>query len=112
MPGSSDTRRPATPDSVLASSLQATSPIDDLTLALTNFSRVPSPELQNLCCCCGEEDCETTKNWLALKGKLESRLILSAGRSKAARLFQHCKMFPHRGRLCFVAETRGLRAAT
>lgn len=78
MPGSSDTRRPATPDSVLASSLQATSPIDDLTLALTNFSRVPSPELQNLCCCCGEEDCETTKNWLALKGKLESRLILSA----------------------------------
>ncbi|KAL4081515.1 hypothetical protein V8B97DRAFT_1863528 [Scleroderma yunnanense] len=80
MHGTSDARRPATPDLVLASSLhQATSPIDDLTLALTNFSRVPSPEpLHTVSCCCGDEDCETTKNWLALKSKLESRLILCA----------------------------------
>ncbi|KAG6336482.1 hypothetical protein ID866_2596 [Astraeus odoratus] len=74
------TDSPAIPDSPLASSLhRATSTIDDLTLALTNVSRVPSPEpQQNVCCCCGNEECETTKNWLALKSKLESRLILSA----------------------------------
>ncbi|EGO02250.1 hypothetical protein SERLA73DRAFT_71392 [Serpula lacrymans var. lacrymans S7.3] len=72
--------RPATPDSPLASSLyHATSTIDELTLALTNFSRVPSPEPQAiLCCCCGKEDCENIKNWHAIKTKLESRLILSA----------------------------------
>ncbi|KAH7931341.1 hypothetical protein BV22DRAFT_998573 [Leucogyrophana mollusca] len=72
--------RPATPDSTFASSLyHATSTIDDLTLALTNFSRVPSPEPdRTLCCCCGSEECETTKSWLASKAKLESRLILSA----------------------------------
>ncbi|KAH7887501.1 hypothetical protein F5I97DRAFT_1860900 [Phlebopus sp. FC_14] len=70
--------RPATPDSTLASSLHhGTGTIDDLTLALTNFSRVPSPDLQT-CCCCGDENCETTKSWLALKNKLESRLVLSA----------------------------------
>ncbi|KAH0839793.1 hypothetical protein J3R83DRAFT_738 [Lanmaoa asiatica] len=72
--------RPATPDSPLASSLyHATSTIDDLTLALTNFSRVPSPEPQRqICCCCGAEECDTTTAWLALKSKLESRLVLSA----------------------------------
>ncbi|KAG8218507.1 hypothetical protein J3R82DRAFT_4144 [Butyriboletus roseoflavus] len=72
--------RPATPDSPLTSSLyHATSTIDDLTLALTNFSRVPSPEPQRqICCCCGSEECDTTKAWLALKSKLESRLVLSA----------------------------------
>ncbi|KIK94069.1 hypothetical protein PAXRUDRAFT_143685 [Paxillus rubicundulus Ve08.2h10] len=68
------------PDSTTASSLDhATSTIDDLTLALTSFSRVPSPEPQRqICCCCGNEDCEATKNWIALKSRLESRLILSA----------------------------------
>lgn len=76
--------RPATPDSPLANSLyHATSTIDDLTLALTNFSRVPSPEPQRqICCCCGSEECDTTKAWLALKSKLESRLVLSAGESE------------------------------
>ncbi|KAF9238792.1 hypothetical protein BU15DRAFT_75015 [Melanogaster broomeanus] len=69
--------RPATPDS--SSLYHATGTIDDLTHALTNFSRVPSPEPQiQICCCCGSEDCEATKSWLALKSKLESRLILSA----------------------------------
>lgn len=74
--------RPATPDSPLTSSLDhATSTIDDLTVALTNFSRVPSPEPQGqICCCCGSEECEATKAWLALKSKLESRLVLSAGK--------------------------------
>jgi hypothetical protein len=58
----------------------ATTTVDDLTLALTNYSRVPSPEPPPpLTCCCGSEDCEYTKGWLEFKSKLESRLILSAG---------------------------------
>ncbi|KAG9317330.1 hypothetical protein JVU11DRAFT_1529 [Chiua virens] len=70
---------PTSLESPLATSLDhATSTIDDLTLALTNFSRVPSPEPQQICCCCGNEDCEATKTWLGVKSKLESRLILSA----------------------------------
>lgn len=75
---------PATLDSPLASSLyHATSTIDDLTLALTNVSRVPSPEpLRQICCCCGSEECEVTQAWLALKSRLESRLVLSAGESE------------------------------
>lgn len=75
-----DTAHATTPDSVLASTLHGTtSSVDDLTLALNNFSRLLSPEpQQNVLCCCGEEDCEVTKNWLALKTRLESRLILSA----------------------------------
>lgn len=70
-------------DSPLTSSLyRATTNIDDLTRALTNFSRVPSPEPPSVViCCCGREDCEHSKSWLAVKSKLESRLILSAGKS-------------------------------
>ncbi|EPQ58932.1 hypothetical protein GLOTRDRAFT_54511, partial [Gloeophyllum trabeum ATCC 11539] len=53
--------------------------IDDLTLALTNFSRAPSPDPPAaLCCCCGREDCENLKEWLRCKSKLEGRLTLSA----------------------------------
>jgi hypothetical protein len=74
-----DNRRdswPPTPGSLY----HATTTVDDLTIALTNYSRVPSPEpRQPLTCCCGSEDCECTKGWLAFKSKLESRLILSAG---------------------------------
>ncbi|KAF8843120.1 hypothetical protein BDN67DRAFT_979080 [Paxillus ammoniavirescens] len=90
----SDYRRPATPDSTIASSLyHATSTIDDLTLALTSFSRVPSPEPQRqICCCCGNEDCEATKSWIALKSKLESRLILSAEVGSA--LLQRHEAYP------------------
>ncbi|KAI5987775.1 hypothetical protein EDC04DRAFT_1472433 [Pisolithus marmoratus] len=75
-----DAAHATTPDPVLASPLHHTSSsIDDLTLALNNFSRIPSPEpQQNVLCCCGGEECEATKNWLALKSRLESRLILSA----------------------------------
>lgn len=73
--------RPMTPESPLANSLyHATSNIDDLTLALANFSRVPSPEPPSrLPCCCGRDDCIHTTSWMALKSRLESRLILSAG---------------------------------
>ncbi|KAI0080842.1 hypothetical protein K474DRAFT_1588978, partial [Panus rudis PR-1116 ss-1] len=57
----------------------ATATIDELTLALANFSRAHSPEPPNVStCCCGREDCETTKTWCAFKAKLESRLVLSA----------------------------------
>ena len=73
------TSRPTTPDSP-SSLRKATATIDDLTAALSNFSRVPSPEPLNAAlCCCGWEDCESSKAWSALKSKLENRLILSAG---------------------------------
>ena len=77
----SEHSRPTTPLSPLTSSLyHATSTIDDLTEALANFSRVPSPEpLEAVTCCCGLEDCENLKAWLELKARLGSRLILSAG---------------------------------
>ncbi|EKM59989.1 uncharacterized protein PHACADRAFT_115381 [Phanerochaete carnosa HHB-10118-sp] len=70
--------RPRTPDSP-SSLRKATTAIDDLTAALSNFNRVPSPEPPNATvCCCGREDCESSKAWWALKNKLENRLILSA----------------------------------
>ena len=73
----------STPDSPLTmtSSLEhATSTIDDLTLALANFSRLPSPDpLSTVTCCCKREDCENVQAWHALKSRLESRLTLSAG---------------------------------
>ncbi|KAG6854443.1 hypothetical protein C0991_006522 [Blastosporella zonata] len=57
----------------------ANTTIDDLTLALANFSRIPSPEpTRRLSCCCGKEDCENASTWSELKARLESRLILSA----------------------------------
>ncbi|KAF9000224.1 hypothetical protein BDQ17DRAFT_1359844 [Cyathus striatus] len=72
--------RPRTPESPMASSLyHASSTIDELTTALANFSRIPSPEpMATLTCCCGKEDCENLSAWLALKSRLDSRLILSA----------------------------------
>ncbi|KIK64794.1 hypothetical protein GYMLUDRAFT_56777 [Collybiopsis luxurians FD-317 M1] len=72
--------RPITPESPLTSSLDdITNTIDDLTLALNNFSRVPSPEPPtNLTCCCQREDCENFKAWQETKSRLESRLVLSA----------------------------------
>lgn len=78
--------RPETPDS--PSSLRnATATIDDLTLALSDFSRAHSPEPPNVStCCCGREDCETTQAWCAFKAKLESRLVLSAGECRNFRV--------------------------
>ena len=77
-----DLYRPATPESPLTSSLyHATSTMDDITTTLANFSRAPSPEpLSAVTCCCGKENCENLKSWLALKSRLGSRLILSAGK--------------------------------
>ncbi|KAF7335245.1 hypothetical protein MSAN_02335000 [Mycena sanguinolenta] len=74
--------RPPTPDSPLTnrdSLYDLTTTIDDLTQALSNASRVPSPEPPGLVsCCCGQDDCENLQAWLATKARLESRLTLSA----------------------------------
>lgn len=73
--------RPFTPDSHMTTNSldHATSTIDDLTLALSNFSRVPSPEaISPLTCCCGKDDCENLKAWLHKRSQLEMRLTLSA----------------------------------
>jgi len=73
--------RSNTPESPLDGSLHhASATIDDLTLALANFSRMQSPELPfSVTCCCGQEDCENTKAWSSFKTNLEGRLALSAG---------------------------------
>ena len=78
-----DLSRPPTPESPFANSLyHATSTMDDITTALADFSRVPSPEPPSaITCCCGKENCENLKSWLALKSRLGSRLILSAGKA-------------------------------
>ncbi|KAH8835469.1 hypothetical protein DL96DRAFT_1574366 [Flagelloscypha sp. PMI_526] len=72
--------RPASPESYMTNTFDnVTAHIDDLTDALANFSRVPSPEPQSsLSCCCGNDDCPNLKSWNELKTKLESRLVLSA----------------------------------
>ncbi|KAK7062348.1 hypothetical protein R3P38DRAFT_3384266 [Favolaschia claudopus] len=76
------TIRPPTPDSPLTnrdSLYDATTTIDDLTLALENVSRVPSPEpTAAFFCCCGRDDCENVQAWMAVKARLETRLTLSA----------------------------------
>ncbi|KAJ7724737.1 hypothetical protein DFH07DRAFT_1003651, partial [Mycena maculata] len=74
--------RPPTPDSPLTnrdSLYDATTTIDDLTQALENVSRVPSPEPPAAYfCCCGRDNCENVQAWLRVKSRLESRLTLSA----------------------------------
>jgi len=65
--------------------LQANTNIDDLTLALANFSRVPSPEpAEALTCCCGNDTCDNLQAWISTKSRLESRLTLSAGQYAAS----------------------------
>lgn len=73
--------RPGTPDSSLTNSfMRANATIDDLTSNLVKASRAPTPDAAHpLVCCCGREECENTKAWIAHQAKLESRLILSAG---------------------------------
>ncbi|KAI9508672.1 hypothetical protein F5148DRAFT_979510 [Russula earlei] len=60
--------------------LDASTAIDDLTRSLVDYSRVstPDPPLHLPECECNTEDSEYTKAWLAVKAKLESRLVLSA----------------------------------
>ncbi|KAI0320214.1 hypothetical protein OF83DRAFT_1169499 [Amylostereum chailletii] len=72
--------RSTTPGSPSRSSLyDATNAIDDLTRSFANFSRVATPEPPGEDhTCSGRDDCDYTKAWLAVKSKLESRLVLSA----------------------------------
>ncbi|KAJ7784187.1 hypothetical protein B0H16DRAFT_1356160 [Mycena metata] len=76
--------RPRTPDSPQTnrdSLYDATTTIDELTQALENASRVPSPEPPGSLydCCCGRgEACDNVRAWLGMKARLESRLTLSA----------------------------------
>ena len=57
-----------------------TATIDKLTTSLSNHSRSSSPEPPHVTtCCCGRDDCENARAWLAYKAKLEGRLVLSAG---------------------------------
>ncbi|OSD04469.1 hypothetical protein PYCCODRAFT_1407364 [Trametes coccinea BRFM310] len=72
--------RPLTPTSELTSSLhRATTTVDELTRTLSSVSRLSSPDPEDICtCCCGREECETSKGWAAFKTKLEGRLLLSA----------------------------------
>jgi len=104
--------RPTTPESPLTNSLHhATTTIDDLTAALTNFSRVPSPEAPStLTCCCGKEDCENMVSWLAMKSRLESRLILSAGMSLVVLVDAFLKV-AIRGGAGIATAARGIRAS-
>ncbi|KAJ3964231.1 hypothetical protein EV361DRAFT_942574 [Lentinula raphanica] len=90
--------RPMTPETLED---DMTDTIDDLTLALNNFSRVPSPEPPSLfLCCCQREECENTKAWQAKKSRLENRLILSAEIGQAllhrhevfVRRHEHCSL--------------------
>ncbi|PPQ72775.1 hypothetical protein CVT24_012801 [Panaeolus cyanescens] len=66
------TNRSPTPESPMTNSFyRASSTIDDLTTALTNFSRVPSPEpATSIRCCCGKEECENLKAWMSVKSRL------------------------------------------
>jgi hypothetical protein len=113
--GTEPRTRSVTPESTLTSSFyRATTTMDELTLALQNFSRLPSPSPEfptTLVCCCRKEDCETSKSWSSLKSKLESRLILSAG----ALLLIHERFLPfteymRRGGTGFTSEARGVCA--
>jgi hypothetical protein len=74
------TPRPSSPSRSL---LDASSTIDDLTRSFVDYSPVstPEPPLHIPGCKCNTEDSEYTEAWLAVKAKLESRLVLSAGMS-------------------------------
>jgi hypothetical protein len=74
---------PATVSPLSRSFLDASTAIDDLTRSLADYSRVSTPEPPSHLprCECDTEDSEYTRAWLAVKAKLESRLVLSAGAS-------------------------------
>ncbi|KAJ7055101.1 hypothetical protein C8F01DRAFT_1063304 [Mycena amicta] len=95
--------RPRTPDSPLTnrdSLYDATSTIDDLTQALENVSRVPSPEPPAaFFCCCGRDSCENVQAWLATKARLESRLTLSAEVGQALLQRHEAYVRRHEGQL-------------
>ncbi|KAJ3551784.1 hypothetical protein NM688_g4510 [Phlebia brevispora] len=96
--------RPISPVPDSPSSLHdATATIDKLTNALSNYTRAPSPEPPNVTtCCCGREDCESTRAWTAYKAKLESRLMLSAEIGQA--LLERHEAYVRRHEVCKLAN--------
>jgi hypothetical protein len=101
---SNGTLRPPTPDYPLTnrdSLYDAGTTIDDLTHALEDVSRVPSPEPPELYqWCCGRDDgeCENVRAWLAVKERLESRLKLSAEVGQALLQRHEAYVRRHEGR--------------
>ncbi|KAH9071636.1 hypothetical protein EDB83DRAFT_261870 [Lactarius deliciosus] len=97
---------PSSPSS--RSFLDASSAIDDLTHSLTDYSRVSTPEPPSHAsgCNCNTDVGEYTKAWMAVKTKLENRLVLSAGALHTA--LAHTWSTPtnshHRGRASFATE--------
>ncbi|KAI9467291.1 hypothetical protein BJY52DRAFT_1220021 [Lactarius psammicola] len=71
---------PAPSSPLSRSFIDASSAIDDLTHSLTDYSRVSTPEPPTHAsgCNCNTDDTEYTKAWMAVKTKLETRLVLSA----------------------------------
>ncbi|KDQ15443.1 hypothetical protein BOTBODRAFT_173928 [Botryobasidium botryosum FD-172 SS1] len=66
------------PETPMTASLPLTSnTMDELTRALANFSR-PTDSEPVLVCCCGREDCESTRAWEAAREKMDKGLVLSA----------------------------------
>jgi len=82
---------PATNSPLSRSFIDASTAIDDLTRSLVDYSRVSTPEPPSHLagCQCSTEESEYSKAWLAVKAKLESRLVLSAGASCNPRPYGH-----------------------
>ncbi|KAF8524570.1 hypothetical protein BU17DRAFT_63137 [Hysterangium stoloniferum] len=78
-PLSAPSSRSASPATTTASDHHANKTIDDLTLALSNFSktRAPTPDA-HIACCCRRRECPSLVAWSDVRAKLESRLVLSA----------------------------------
>ena len=95
---------PSSPSS--RSFLDASSAIDDLTRSLTDYSRVTTPEPSSHAsgCNCNTDDSEYTKAWMAVKAKLESRLVLSAGALHIALAHTWPMPTTHRGRASLATE--------
>ena len=101
---------PATVSPLSRSFLDANTAVDDLTRSLADYSRVSTPEPPSHLpgCECNAEDNEYTRAWLAVKAKLESRLVLSAGVSYNSWSSTRFRLIIHRGWASLVAETRSI----
>lgn len=108
--GMSQRSTPATASPLSRSFLDANTAVDDLTRSLADYSRVSTPEPPSHLpgCECSAEDSEYTRAWLAVKAKLESRLVLSAGASYNSRSSTRFRLIVHRGWASLVAETRSI----
>jgi hypothetical protein len=101
---------PATVSPLSRSFLDANTAVDDLTRSLADYSRVSTPEPPSHLpgCKCNAEDSEYTRAWLAVKAKLENRLVLSAGASYNSCPSTRFRLIVHRGWASLVTETRSI----